>query len=221
MSQPKSSSLSSPLATIRPQSVTALQITEMYHLLGTALCNANIPSDLMRQVLDDFGDLFAADFVSLVNNRIEIITGFHLLRVKVNRAQTAYEAINAIQGRSKTIEISSEILEAAPKNECVATQRIHFFTVGREATSDEVQQKYEKLGLRPVDVWEICAFNTKHPNFANKNPNTVHFQDVNGRWWYVAFGDTDDGFPFVAVAYVMNLWDKDWWFMGLPIEPEE
>lgn len=220
MSKPKSSS-SSPLATVVPHSsqpITAAQITELYHLLGIPLSKAKISSDLMQRVIDDHGNLFVINFLLLVEDHIEIVTGFELLRVKVNRAQTAYEAIDAISGRYKSIDLPDGILEAAPKNECSFAKKLHFFTLGREANNDEVQQEYEKRGLRPADVWEICAFNAQHSNFATDRPNAVLFWEVDGRCWYVAFGVSDDGIRFVAVKYVVDLWSYDWWFMGLPKE---
>ena len=229
MSQSKSS-LSSPLATIRPQPVTALQITEMYHLLGTALCKREIPSHLMERVLTRHSDMLSLHFVSLVDECIEIITGIKRSRVKkVDRTQTAQEAINAINargistGRFLSILVPLAVLEAAPKNECASAKKLHFFSMGREAHNDEVYAQYEKLKLRPADIWEMCAFNAKNPNFAFKYPNAVHFQDGDGKWWYVAsgVGDGDEGLPFVTVSYVIRHWEDGWWFMGLPIEPEE
>lgn len=116
---------------------------------------------------------------------IQIVDMSNLIvrRVKVNRNRTPQEAIDAT-GRRQYVDIS--VVDAMPRGEGEGSE-IFFFIPDRLLSDDDLEKEYELRGLKPADPYSLAAVNEIDPAFADNYPNSTHWKDSNGKWYYAAF----------------------------------
>ncbi len=132
------------------------------------------------------------------------------------------EPIQLLRQSGCTLNIQHSVLRDMPRAHFVPKPdaRILFFQMARNASPLEVEERYGKLGLRPLDFWELCAFNLKYPNFLVSQPNATHWV-VGGDWRFAAFY-THDGDVIRRMALkrpkLVEGFIRGWYFAGVPIE---
>lgn len=176
---------------------------------------SEIISDTAQQVLgvENLGMQMFAVF----RKHAEMISKFIVRRVvKVNRNRPPHEALKAT---ARNLYVTDSVVAAMPKGEGSETEVI-FFKPGPEAYKNgwindaDLDNEYEKRGLKPADPYSLAAVNEVDPLFADEYPNSTHWKDADGKWCYTAFYRWDGG-RSVDVYRDGFGWRDDWWFAGL------
>lgn len=167
-----------------------------------------LPSDAVQTVLGqkDFIPALFAEF----RKRVEAVSNMIVRTVKVNRARSPQEALDAT-GRKQYTDKS--VVKTMPKGEGDET-KVVFFKVGRSVSDDDLEKEYELRGLVPVDAHSLCAVNENDQAFADKHPNGTHWKDSSGNWCFAYFYRWD-GERRVRVFRYDGGWGDGWWFAGV------
>lgn len=134
-------------------------------------------------------------------------------RVKVNRSRTKEQMLEAT---GCTIDADADVVATMPKGDGDEVE-VYFFQVNSVMSDDQAEREYTQNGLIPADPYSVGAVNENEPTFALNYPNATHWQDLNGKWCYVAFGQRF-GKGFVEVYRYDNEWYTIWWLAGLRAE---
>lgn len=101
-----------------------------------------------------------------------------------------------------------------------AGARVIFFQMARDASPLDVAERYCKLGLRPLDFWELMAFNVANADFMKHKPNTTYWS-VGGDLRIAACYTHEDGKGKPQVTVKRPKPGKPfivgWNFAGVPI----
>ncbi len=138
----------------------------------------------------------------------------------------AVSAVHVVEGTGYEINIpdcDAEILWNVPRSQHVPTEgaRVLLFQMARNASPADVEDRYRKLGLRPLDLWELLAFNVKNGDLLKHRPNTTYWI-VEGDWRFAACYTHGEGYgePQVAVKrpVLRDGFILGWNFAGIPLE---
>lgn len=79
---------------------------------------------------------------------------------------------------------------------------------------DDLEEAYDRRGLKPVDPIALAAFNEADPAFADERPHGTHWR-VGGRWCYAAFNYWIHARSVHVSGGINNCWLNTWWFAGV------
>ena len=151
--------------------------------------------------------------------RVEAFSNLIIRRVKVDRARTPQQALDATGRRQY---ITREVVDAMPRGNSLIVEEVEvtFFKPRPEAykdgliSDDRLKAEFDFHGLKPVDPYALAAVNEADPSFADTHPNGTHWKDKDGKWCFAAFGRWGVG-PGVSVRRCDDVWDDDWVFGGV------
>lgn len=193
-----------------PSAITAGQIGKIQELLGARLRKSGLPSESVQQVLATQGDAVADEMLAVIRTRVETICNMIVRRVNVNRTRTPHEALTAT-GRKQYA--TDSVVRTMPKGQG-DEEDVHFFKLGHWISDDDLENEYEKRGLKAADPYSLAAVNEADPAFADERPNSTHWKDASGKWCYAAFHRWSDG-RYVYVDRYGDDWNGFWWFAGV------
>ena len=131
--------------------------------------------------------------------------------VKVKNRSHSPQRVLDTTGRKQYTDES--VVDVMPRGEDDEVEVI-FFKLSRYINNTELEKEYELRGLKAVDPFSLVAVNRANPTFADEHPNGTHWQDVNGKWCYVAFSCWH-GERYLDVSRKDVDWIDRWWFAGL------
>ncbi|MBP6925686.1 MAG: hypothetical protein KBC22_01350 [Candidatus Pacebacteria bacterium] len=167
-----------------------------------------LPKDALQTVLGD--DSLGEALLAVIKERVEAVSGMLIRKVTVNRKRSGKEALKAT---GRNLCITDEVVDAMPKGKGETTE-VYFFKVGRSLTDEDLDQEYEKRGLKPADPYSQAAVNEADPAFADEHPNGTHWKDGNGKWCFAALGRFRGDRGVYAGRYDSR-WLGSWWFAGV------
>lgn len=164
-------------------------------------------SDVMQKVLSQSG--FANEQYGVLYRRTEMINKMIIRKVKVSRARTPQEAIDAT-GRDK--HLNSDLLSAMPRS-AVEEVEVCFLPLAKHTNARDVQQILKDYGLEP-DPYALAAVNEADPAFADSHPNGTQWINDDGKYCYLLFSRWKNK---RYVFYWCNnyIWDDYWWIGGV------
>lgn len=198
-----------------PSAITAGQIGKLQELLGARLRKSGLQSEPVQRVLANQGDAIADEMVAAVRRRVEAISSMIVRRVRVDRARTPQEALDATRRVQYT---NPKVVEAMPRgvgeevDVCFFKPDPYAHTNGW-ISEEKLAQQFEMRGLNPDPIAQ-CAVNEADPAFATERPNATQWKDADGNWCYCAFGLWGDE-RGVGVDRDDGVWRDGWWFAGV------
>lgn len=122
--------------------------------------------------------------------------------MKINRKQTIQQAVDSLKYESVYINPDVKIPNIGPKD-----IELEFFTLGKDATNDEIRAEYEKRGMVP-DFFATIAYLKEHPEVLEEKKYIGIQLEGNccaifRRW---------DGRRSVRVRQRGSGWGGHWWF---------
>lgn len=193
----------------------------LMRLLHQAVGLRSIPNDAMHLLLTRPAELSVL-FSGFLSNAMDIFRCPSAPYVAPDYSLSPFQAIRQT-GCAVNIKLHDRgILRELPKYRHTPKEgdRIIFFQMARDASPADVEERYRKLGLRPIDPWEFLAFNAKNPNFLKHKPNTTYWV-VDGDWRLAAcYTHEGEDIPRVAIKrpVLAEGFVVGWFFAGLPIE---
>lgn len=190
-------------------SITTGQIGKLQELLGAGLRKASLQGESVQQVIEHRGNELVAEWIAIIQKRVEAISNLIVRHATVNRTRTFQAALDATGRKQYT---NASVVAEAPQGENNEADVV-FFNLGRDISDSDLEKEYEQRGLVPADPFALAAINEAYPAFADEHSNGTHWKDKNGKWCYAAFGRWS-GERDVSVDRDGNDWDDFWWFAG-------
>ena len=165
--------------------ITQGQIGKMNETLA-ARCRKNegsLPSHLVQEVLHEEGDALAEEQFLALRARVERRASIIWRQVRVDRTLTPAQVIDRT-GRVRWY-VDEEVLAEMPR-EGLAEDRVGFFDLDYDATPDQLDQEYERRGMKP-DLYAVAQAMADDPAFADERPVAVQWRDAKGRACYAIF----------------------------------
>ena len=191
--------------------ITSGQIAKFLDVQAAALRKSGLPSEPTQQVLESQGAALADEFVAAVRKRVDAISNMIVRRVKVDRARTPQQVLDATGRKQYTDRL---VVVAMPRGEGDDAEVV-FFKLGRYVSDIDLDKEYELRGLKPADPYAQAAANEADPAFADDHPNATHWKDADGNWCYVAFRRWRGGGRDVRVYRNDFGWRGRWFFAGV------
>jgi hypothetical protein len=135
--------------------------------------------------------------------------GSIICRVKVNRLQTAQEALEATGCK---LSADKEVVKAMPRGEGEEVEVVFFKFGARLVSPKEQERGYARRGLVP-DPRALAAVNQADPTFADKHQNLTQWMGKDGQWHHATFSQLN-GERCVRVGRGTFFWYVFWWFAG-------
>ena len=126
--------------------------------------------------------------------------------MKINLKLTNQKALD-LTGRTQYID--QEVVKSAPQHKDKEV-KLEFFKTDKFTSVQELAEEYEKRGLRPADLRELCIYdkeNTDYDYFATQ-------WEIDGIFYFATFLRWD-GRRSVGVSRHGGVWHDDWWFAGV------
>lgn len=196
-------------------SMTDGQIDKAGDIVRAALCKhlreqrSEFESEPTQQVLGN--PALGPKLLAVFRQMYEAVSGLIMRHVKVNRARTPQEALDAL-GRAQYTD--REVVETMPRGDSDEDDDVLFFQGSRYLSDDELEEEFESRGFVPADPYLVAAVNQDDPSFADERPNATHWKDDQGRWCYLACYRFD-GERGVRVSRYGFGWFDFWWFAGV------
>lgn len=190
--------------------ISAGLIVKIGELLGAALRKSGLPMHPTQEVVEEQGAAIVEACVAEIRKRVEMVSNLITRLVQVNRTRSPQEALEATGRR---LYVTDSVVAAMPKGEGEEAT-LHFFTLGRYVSDDDLEKEYELRGLKAADPYSLAAVNEADPTFADERPNSTHWKDADGNWCYAAFRRFD-GERSVGVYRRGYGWSGGWWFAGV------
>ena len=165
-------------------------------------------SDVVQQVLGDKN--LGPKLLAVFREAVEEISKMIVRNVKFNPARSNQAILEATRRRQW---VDDDVVAIMPRGEGEEGD-VYFFKVGRLISDDDLEEEYDRCGLKPADVDRISAVNQDDPAFADDHPNCTHWKDKNGKWCYLAFDRLLDGRGLDAGRGDSD-WRGYWWFAGV------
>lgn len=170
----------------------------------------DLPKSAVQIVLNNQMEPLLAEMLQVFRKRVEAISKIITCRVKVDRARTAPQIIDAT-GRKKWY-IDQEVLAEMPL-EGFAEGNVEFFELDYDPTVDELDREYKDRGFRPDPAAAAQAM-TDDPAFADDRPVAVQWRDRRNRACFAIFGRGDDE-RGVYVYWHVRGWSRYYRFAGV------
>ena len=160
-----------------------------------------------------------SDFVdaqfAVFRHRVEAICNTFVRTVRVNRTQTAKEALDAT-GREQYV--ARFVVNTMPKGEGDDVELVFFKPDMLERndfiSSDDLAKEYKQRRLRPADPFSVIALNEADPTLADEKCHATLWKNVDGDWCYIVFSQFE-GVREVAVDLDEAGWTANCWFVGI------
>lgn len=170
-------------------------------------------SEPVQQVLGQ--PEFIGEMVGVLCKRAEAVSNLIVRHVKVDRAKTPQQMLDATGRRQYT---NADVVQTMPKGEG-DEDNVFFFKLdlsgrGGYISDADLDKEYELRGLKPCDPYKLSQVNADDSAFADKRPNSTHWQDADGKWCFAAFDCWRDE-RSVDVDRRAYGWGARWWFAGL------
>lgn len=206
------SNTSSPSRVIKP--ITDGQIGKAQELLGAVLRKnrQQFPSDLIQEMLEKRGMELRNALLNVFQKQVEY-SGMIVRHVTVNRSRSPQEVLYAT-GCVQWKDDSAVATMPSGGTGVEENVPVYFFKFDGFIGNDELACQYENRGL-VSDPYAQAAVNTEDPAFADEHPSSTHWQDKNGKWYFVTFS-RQDGRRNVRVFRNNGDWLGPWWFSGVP-----
>lgn len=169
---------------------------------------SEITSGVAQQVLGV--ENLGMEMFAVIRKHVDRMSNTIIRRVRVNRARTPQEALNAT-GRNPYLD--RNVVDAMPRGEGEESE-VFFFKIGRYISDDDLKKEYDLRGFKPADSYSLAAVNEADQAFADEHPNGTHWKDADGRWCFSAF-DRWGGERRASVDRSGSDWDGHWWFAGV------
>ena len=169
--------------------VTPAQCGKIYDLFVAAMKKSGLPGDSTQQVIEKQGKELAAEFVTAVRHRVDVITNM-ITRIAegIDRSLSQKEAIAATGRRFCG---SADYAETFPAGTGDA-EEITFIPLKKWMSPDAVDTFVEDGGWQYASLHALAKYNQDNPTFANLVPNFIQAKDAKGRHCYVAFNGFRD-----------------------------
>jgi hypothetical protein len=190
--------------------ITKGQAGKFADLIVAGFVKSGLPSAETQQVLERQGAALIAQFIALVQEKVDQASKIIRRTVPVDRSCSSQDAI-ADTGRRQNV--AQNVLATMPQGEG-ETVTIEFIPLNKWMSDDEVDTRLAESGLVPADPFALLAFNAAEPDFASSRPCFTHWQDANGAWCYAAFYVWFDE-RGVGVSRGDYGWGDDWWVAGV------
>jgi hypothetical protein len=195
--------------------ITDGAIEKITNLIAAKLRDIHLPSAQVQGAIDSQGDEIAQEFVDMFRAHVEANCDMIVRRVKVNRARTPKEALDATHWMESSID--DDVAATMPKyGEEVVD--VYFFRVPHHNISEEeIKEAYAFRGLIP-DPFAQAAVNEADPDFDDEHLNATFWEDPSGNWCYLTFNNYI-GRRHVNVyssSYRSRGLDANWWLAGVP-----
>ncbi len=176
--------------------------------------HSEFASNAVQQVLGQ--PEYVADLVAVLRTRVEAVSNLIVRRVKVNRALTPQQVLDATGRKQYT---DQQVVDSMPHGEGDEVD-IMFFKPNLSdrdgyISDADLDEEYELRGLIPADPYSLAKVNEDDSAFADTKPNATHWKDSKGNWCFVSFRRWIGGERNAGVNCNVRDWDDDWWFAGL------
>ena len=180
--------------------------------VSTCTKNAKfLPKDATQRVLKEEGDQLAREMFEVLRARVERHSKIVVRRVTVNRDLTPEQMIEAA---GYADSIYWRLIKNMPRQGAgIEEVDVYFFNPGRLLTNDELEKVLVASGLER-DCYAQIQANIDDPSIADKFPNGVQWDNIDGKTSYVVFGRGSIG-NVVRIARDDRDWDGGWWFAGV------
>lgn len=196
---------------VSPSEVLSLgQIAKLADLISAGLRKAGLPGDVSQWVIEREGEAITKEFVASFCRRVEAKAKEIVRRVKVNRTRSPQEALVATGRR---LFVNDDVAKSMPKGVGEEVEVV-FFTLDRHVSVSDLEQEYEKRGLKPADICSLAAVNEADPAFADEKPNGTQWKDDKDNYYCAAFNRWRVE-RAVDVDRHGRDWLGSWWFAGL------
>ena len=166
-------------------------------------------SEAVQQVLGQPD--FVGEMVGVLRKRVEAVSDMIVRHVKVNRAHSPRQCLEATGRR---LYADDSVVETMPCGDGEDVEVV-FFRVGRFISDADLDKEYGLRGLKPADPYSLAQANIDDPALADDRPNGTHWKDTQGKWCYAAFCHWH-GERYVNVNRDdVVAWSGHWWFAGL------
>ncbi|MEN9649419.1 MAG: hypothetical protein RL094_386 [Candidatus Parcubacteria bacterium] len=174
-----------------------------YDITSDAAQKALGMEDLGMELFRSFRDCAEADSHTIVRT------------VPVDRSLNLRQATRAMSAHLEDNTAGFPSSEGEGDKVRVVFFKLDVSQYGRTITDEQLEDEFEKRGLRPADAISIAAVNQDDPEFVGKRPHATHWKSTNGKWCYVAFR-LNGAFRSVIANVSDNNWkDHRWWFAGI------
>lgn len=192
--------------TVRTQSITSGQIGQISDRLTTKLRESGLPTENVQRVLMMPGNMAIDEMVAVFRKHVEAQSDIIIRRVRVDRARTPMEVINAT-GRNKYV--NDGVVATMPQGEGDEVD-VYFVPTKLFVPANGVPAFLAQYGLVP-DPRAQAAVNEQDPAFADEHPNGTQWSDncclAFSRW------DGDRGVHCVRDDVG---WGGAWFLSGVP-----
>ena len=190
--------------------ITKGQAGKFVDLLVEALVKSGLPRAETQQVLEHQGAALAAQFIALVQAKVDQVSKIVRRTAVVDRSLSPQAAISATGRRQYVTEV---VLEAMPLGHGESVM-LEFIRLGKWMNDEAVEDFLAEYGLVAADPFAVAAHNAVDPDFASKYPCFTHWQDENDKWCCAAFDDWVDERD-VRVSRDDDGWSDVWWVAGV------
>lgn len=194
-----------------PKLATSGQIGRLEEIYGDGLKEAQLISADVQAVIADkeAAPAMVKELVAVTRKYVEARGNIIVRRTKVNRKLAPQQMLDNTDRNQFT---DKAVVDSMPAGEGEEVD-VYFFKVGRNISDAELEKEYAFRGLKP-DPWAQCRVNTDDPAFADEHPNGCHWQDADGQWCFLAFGQWR-GDRRVCVSRRGDGWHDFWFFAGV------
>lgn len=122
------------------------------------------------------------------------------------------DIMQGLKDTGRTLYVDEGIAKSAPQSEETDLQ---FFKLDRYMSDDALEQEYEKHGLRPATILELCMYDKVHQDMLDEKKYICsHWKDADGKWCFVALDRWRDE-RNVYVNRRGHVWNDGWWGCGV------
>ena len=194
---------------INPSSITSEQIGIIQERFGSALLDLGLQQESIEEIIRSYwGPKLIDDLIMVVSDRVELSDYLILIHARVDRSRNP----NEVFGKGHVV---SEVAATMPgAGSGIEEVKVCFFWIGRIINDYDLEKKYRRYGLNPVDPYVLAAVNEQDSIFPKKYRNATHWKDTNGRWCYAYYQNQR-----VLVGNVPGFPYGKCWFAGTEISP--
>lgn len=197
------------------------QIAKLQEMHSASLRKANPFSDEAQYLIENSWEEYRAEVeeacVAAINRILERKRNTIIVEVEVDYDRPPQGMIEALDRRQY---VDGDVVDQIPRRRQGKQRvKVEFFKLGHSASDEEAAQERTARNL-VRDEYAQAAVNEKDKAFADEHPNSVSWQDANGKWCYIAC------FRFGVVRFVRVFrfgfdWCGFWWFAGVRKESLE
>jgi hypothetical protein len=121
------------------------------------------------------------------------------------------DIMKLLKDTGRTMYVNEEVAKSAP----TYTGKLEFFKLNKYMTCQELQDEYDKRGLKPASIVSLCEYDKTNRDDLDKMQYVCsQWKNTDGKWCYVSVDQWDDG-RRVLVDRRGSEWDDDFWGCGV------